>query len=86
PHTFIGPENRPDKFPQLLNEKFVGGLIDYRKIIAQSMERTTKDYLWYRGIIPSWDNTARRQNNPHTIIYSSPDLYRFWLHQLVQFT
>ncbi|MFP3562381.1 glycoside hydrolase family 99-like domain-containing protein, partial [Paraburkholderia sp. SIMBA_049] len=39
-----------------------------------------------RGIIPSWDNTARRQNNPHTIIYSSPDLYRFWLHQLVQFT
>ncbi|MDN8045312.1 glycosyltransferase WbsX family protein [Burkholderia vietnamiensis] len=86
PHTFIGPENRPDKFPQLLNEKFVGGLIDYRKIIAQSMERTTKDYLWYRGIIPSWDNTARRENNPHTIIYSSPDLYRFWLHQLVQFT
>ncbi len=86
PHTFIGPENKPDKFPELINDKFVGGMIDYRKIIAQSMERTSKDYQWYRGIIPSWDNTARRQNNPHTVVSSSPELYRFWLNQLVEFT
>lgn len=83
PHTFIGPENQPDEFPQLTNPTFEGGIIDYRKILADAISRPVPDYKKYRGIIPSWDNTARRQNNPHTIINSDPEYYEYWLRKIV---
>ncbi|MDR3429436.1 glycoside hydrolase family 99-like domain-containing protein [Silvimonas sp.] len=86
PHKFVGPENRPDVIPPIANSRFTGGLVDYRKVMAQGMQRPTQSYRWYRGIVPSWDNTARRQHTAHTLIYSSPKLFRFWLQYLVDFT
>jgi hypothetical protein len=86
PHTFAGSENRYTGDIHITNPEFAGGLIDYRKVIAQSVARTTPDYRWYRGIVPSWDNTARRQNSSHTIVGASPDLYRYWLRYLVEYT
>ncbi|WP_268964144.1 glycoside hydrolase family 99-like domain-containing protein, partial [Paenibacillus sinensis] len=86
PHKFITPENRPTDMPHITNPNFAGGIVDYPKVAAQGIQTKSKDYVWYRGIIPSWDNTARRQNNPHSIINSSPMLYRYWLRYLVEFT
>lgn len=86
PHKFITPENRPTDMPNLTNPNFAGGIVDYPKVVAQGIQAKSKDYIWYRGIIPSWDNTARRQNNPHSIINSSPALYRYWLRYLVDYT
>lgn len=86
PHTFAGSENRYTGDIHITNPEFTGGLIDYRKVIAQSVGRTTPDYRWYRGIVPSWDNTARRQNSSHTIVSASPELYRYWLRYLVEYT
>lgn len=86
PHKFINPENRPVNMPQVVNSDFTGGIVDYPKIISQAINRKSKDYTWYRGIIPSWDNTPRRQNNPHTIINSTPALYRFWMRNIVEYS
>jgi hypothetical protein len=71
---------------QLTNPEFRGGLVDYRKVVAQSVGRTRPDYRWYRGIVPSWDNTARRQHTSHILVDSSPGLYGFWLKWLVRYT
>lgn len=79
PHKFLGSENSCTEKVEYLNKDFRGGVSDYRKIIAQALTKDTPDYIWYRGVIPSWDNTARRQNTPHIIKNSSPDLYQFWL-------
>ncbi len=86
PHTFIEPENAPTTLPEITNDKFVGHLSDYARIIARSIERTSCDYRWYRGVVPSWDNTARRQNNSFALLNSSPSLYQYWLRYLVEFT
>lgn len=86
PHKFITPENKPVVIPNITNPNFNGGIVDYPKIVSQALQAKSKEYIWYRGIIPSWDNTARRQNNPHTIINSSPALYRYWLRNVVDFT
>lgn len=86
PHKFFTPENRPSNMPNITNPSFSGGIVDYPKVVAQGIQAKSKDYTWYRGIIPSWDNTARRQNNPHSIINSSPALYRYWLRYLVDYT
>lgn len=79
PHKFNGPQNHPSEFPSITNPNFSGGIVDYRKMIAQSANRPKTSFSMFRGIIPSWDNTARRQNNPTVVINSTPKLYGEWL-------
>ena len=86
PHTFIGPENRAFENIELKNSKFNGGIIDYRKVVSQAINKPDSTYLRYRGIIPSWDNTARRQNTSHILVNSNPNQYRFWLNYIANRT
>lgn len=86
PHKFNWPQNVPTKVPEFSNKNFTGSLIDYTKIIAQSMCRAPPPFKLYRGIIPSWDNTARRQNNPTIVVNASPELYGEWLRYLRAYT
>lgn len=79
PHKFNGPNSVPDKAPQFTNENFSGGLIDYDKVIAQSANRLAPDFRLYRGVMPSWDNTARRQDNPVIVVNESPKKFGAWL-------
>jgi hypothetical protein len=86
PHKFNGPEIVPDKLPSIINKEFCGGIIDYAKIIAKSANRPVPDFTLYRGIMPSWDNTARRQNNPTIAYGSSPKLFEYWLRYVRAYT
>ncbi|SDP58051.1 Glycosyltransferase WbsX [Phyllobacterium sp. YR620] len=86
PHKFIGSESRPDRSPVTTNPEFSGRFVDYRKMVAQSINRPVPAFRLYRGIIPSWDNTARRQNTATTIINSNPSLYGRWLRYLRAYT
>ncbi|MBU2755760.1 glycosyl hydrolase [Acidithiobacillus sp. CV18-2] len=82
PHRFSGPGAKCD-FPfHLVNSSFNGEILDYLKIIAQSVNRTVPKFALYRGIMPSWDNTARRQENPSIVHGSSPLLFTYWLRYL----
>jgi lipopolysaccharide biosynthesis protein len=83
PHGFIGPENRPDDLPHFSNPRYRGGVVDYQKVIAQALRKPVADYRWYRGVMPSWDNTARRQDTSHIFVHSSPRDYEFWLREVV---
>lgn len=86
PHKFNGPQNLPDAMPKFQNPNFAGGILDYAKIIAQSLARAPSKFKLYRGIMPSWDNTARRQNTPTVVINATPNLYREWLAYLRAYT
>ncbi|HJQ85268.1 MAG TPA: glycoside hydrolase family 99-like domain-containing protein [Candidatus Binatia bacterium] len=86
PHQFIGPENRPDAIPAFTNPRFAGGVVDYQKIASQALRREVPDYPLYRGVMPSWDNTARRQDTPHIIVNSSPLDYQYWLRRVAEQT
>lgn len=86
PHKFIGSENVYVEPVNNLSVNFNGSIVDYRKIIAQSLSKPTPEYLLYRGIIPSWDNTARRQNDPLIVEKASPELYEYWLKSLIEYT
>jgi len=82
PHKYNYPNNRPNTAPPISNPSFTGNLIDYRKVVLQSAQRSRPDFTLFRGIIPSWDNTARRQDTPTTVINNSPALYGEWLRYL----
>lgn len=82
PHKYNYPNNRPNVRPPISNPKFAGNMLDYRKVVLQSARRLRPEFTLFRGIIPSWDNTARRQDTPTTVINSSPPLYGEWLRYL----
>ena len=86
PHKFNGPGLAPDELPIIINSEFSGGIIDYAKIIAQSANRPVPDFTLYRGIMPSWDNTPRRQNNPTIAYGASPKLFGYWLKYVRAYT
>jgi hypothetical protein len=86
PHQMIGPENRPDRFPEFTNQNFKGGVVDYLKVMAQALRKPMVDYTRYRGVMPSWDNTARRQDTPHIFLHSAPLEYQFWLTSIIRQT
>jgi len=86
PHKFNGPQNCPDPSPHLTNPNFRGGLIDYSRVIAQSMLRPAPPFTLYRGIIPSWDNTARRQDTGTIIVNATPAFFGSWLKFLRTYT
>jgi len=86
PHKFNGPANVPNAVPPITNPSFSGGILDYRKMIAQSLHKVAPAFTYFRGIVPNWDNTARRQDTPTTIIHSTPEWYGRWLTYLRAYT
>jgi hypothetical protein len=82
PHKFNGPETNPDNLPNISNSEFCGGIVDYAKVMAKSANRLTPEFTLYRGAMPSWDNTPRRQNSPLIVYGSSPELFVHWLRYL----
>jgi hypothetical protein len=84
PHQYL-----PDSFcarPGSMNPGFNGYTLDYRMVMYQSINRRHDDFLMFHGAMPSWDNTARRQNDSHIFLNSSPELFEFWLRHQVDKT
>lgn len=86
PHNFLRPENHPSVFPKITNPQFTGGIVDYAKVAVQALAKPAPEYRWYRGIVPGWDNTARRQHTGHMMLVASPFEYEQWLSRMVQWT
>ncbi len=68
------------------NPKFTGTIQDYRLTAALKMLEAPSDYVRFRTVMPSWDNTARRQNNSLAFINSTPAVYKKWLQAAIQYT
>ncbi len=51
--------------------------------MQNQLAKPLPSYHWYRGAMPSWDNTARRGPHSHIIVNSSPARYRLWLRKIV---
>jgi lipopolysaccharide biosynthesis protein len=77
PHPFSYPA--PATKPRKLDREFAGILSDYRAIRRRALDKSLPEYTWYRGVVPAWDNTARRGRRALILLDSSPDAYRAWL-------
>lgn len=93
PHQYLKEENF---YPMplwsnlsLCNADFKGCIVDYLRCVKQSLNRWNDDNQTikrYRGIIPTWDNTARKQNDGAIFIHSSPKTYGLWLRYLLSYS
>lgn len=66
-----------------LKHGFRGAIEDYDELVRVLLAKPWPDYRWYRGLMPSWDNTARRGANAYIAAHSSPEAYGRWLAALV---
>ena len=65
---------------------FKGWVCDYELVARHSLTAPAPDYPLYRGIFPSWDNTARKRLNALIFHNADPDRYEYWLRGLVEYT
>ena len=65
---------------------FKGKLGNYEELIETALRRPTPPFTWFRGVVPSWDNTPRRGEAGLVYHGSRPQLYDHWLSSIVQWT
>lgn len=62
-----------------VDDAFTGHIYDYVDMVEMSLARPLVDYPVFRGVTLSWDNSARRKNNPTLFKNFSLEAYRHWL-------
>lgn len=67
--------------PQDLPRDFRGRLLSYGRIARRSASRPAPPFTRYRGVMPGWDNTARRAKSATIYVGHSPARYQWWLEQ-----
>jgi glycosyltransferase involved in cell wall biosynthesis len=68
------------------NPRFSGSVFDFRTYVAELMTVPRPDFKLFRGLLPAWDNTARRQDAGSTFIGSSPEVFQYWLEHALEQT
>lgn len=71
---------------QVLNPNFSGQVADYRELAVRYCLRPPVPYTRLRGIMPGWDNTARRQNNSFCFENSTPGAFQAWAESIIDQT
>ncbi|MBW5448501.1 glycosyltransferase [Cohnella sp. CFH 77786] len=87
PHSMheYGCEMINDKV-DIVNPDFKGLIFDYKKYVEHENYLFDTDYKLYKGVAPSWDNTARKSNNGTIYHGASPSLYKNWLKSVIRHT
>lgn len=62
-----------------LNPDFSGTVYDWSVFLERSRHYQKREYPLFRGVCPSWDNTARIMENAVVFVGSTPDRYGEWL-------
>ena len=78
PPNNSSPPNVKDKI-QPLHEDFACNVYDWNIFVDRSNHYKKPNYTLFRGVCPSWDNTARRNNKSSILLNSSPLGYQRWL-------
>jgi lipopolysaccharide biosynthesis protein len=84
PHGNFDKKSMKVSNQSLFNKDFVGSLYDYREAANMYLDELQSNHLIYPGVIPSWDNSARRPNNPVVFINSNPNVYEEWLSKAIE--
>ena len=86
PPSHLGQTKISSSSVNITNPDFKGEIFDYNIAARTMIEKKHEGYTVFKGVMPSWDNTARRQNASHIFINSSPKNYGKWLAQAIKYT
>lgn len=70
-------------FPEIsiptLKSDFRGKIYDWTELLNRSRAYPKVPYTLFRGLCPSWDNTARRMETAYILANATPARYKEWL-------
>lgn len=69
-----------------INPDFNGFAYDYEEYVKSKTYLEDENYTLYRTALVSWDNTPRAMENAFIFNKSSPELFKEWLIDLMEFT
>jgi hypothetical protein len=69
-----------------INSSFSGRIYDYSCCVERSNHFKRDGVTTFKGVMPGWDNTARKPNNPTIFYGSNPKVYQKWLESVIQLT
>ena len=70
----------------IFNPEFTGSVYDLEAFVKGKTYLKDHDYMLYRSVVPSWDNTARTMSKALILNNSSPELYQEWLTDVINYT
>jgi hypothetical protein len=70
----------------VINPAFKGQVGDYRELAVRYCLRLHVPYTRFRGIMPGWDNTARRQDNSFAFEHATPGAFQAWAEHIIDQT
>jgi GT2 family glycosyltransferase len=70
----------------LLNPDFTGRVANYSELATAYATRDLPGYTRFKGVMPGWDNTARRQNEGLAFEGSTPGAFQAWLSDALEET
>ena len=85
PPNNSSPPNITDSVSPLA-EDFACTVYDWRVFVERSDKYKQPSYKLFRSVCPSWDNTARRKNRGTVFLNNSPNLYKRWLKNAINYT
>jgi lipopolysaccharide biosynthesis protein len=59
-------------------------IYDYAEMVEQMLAKPKPTYKRFPCVTPSWDNTARRKSGATILRDATPEVYEYWLSQVVQ--
>ncbi len=83
PHGMHAAMKPPGK---MLNPNYRGVVHDYPQVILKNLQKEIPGYVRFRTVMPSWDNTPRRQNDPFIFENAWPEAYQAWLEAILDQT
>ena len=75
-----------DKEAVILNPEFKGAVYDLEAFVKDKSYLQDFNYILYRTVLPTWDNTARTMSRATIFNKSSPELYKEWLDNVIEYT
>lgn len=80
------PATGTDNPIEVSDPDFAGHVHGYRGRVTGYLTRMRPPYPLLRGVMPSWDNTPRRQNDGSPFVESNPETFQFWVEETVRQT
>ncbi len=62
---------------------FRGKIYDYADVVQSSVARPDYPFPYFPGVMPHWDNTARKGYQGHVFHGAEPRLFEMWLRGLL---
>jgi hypothetical protein len=86
PHNLAGIDSTVDPAQLDFYGEFTGTVVQFASVAHLFLNRSYPGSDVFKGVFPSWDNTARRGARAFVVLNGTPGNYEYWLKETVALT